>query len=251
MNNFVESAASIPVLYRQFASWWPLISAPEDYDEEAEFFYQLFMEHSQHPPKTLLELGSGGGNNACYLKRHFHMTLVDRSAGMLAVSRSLNPECEHIQGDMRNLALQREFDGVFIHDAIVYLTTPQELRQALETAYLHCQTNGIVVIAPDYIRETFVESTTHGGHDGPDRAARYLSWTYDPDPQDTTYVSDMVYTLRTAPDRIEVVYDRHVEGLFPLQLWLSLLSEVGFDPKVITDPFERQIFVGVKCPPEN
>jgi trans-aconitate methyltransferase len=179
------------------------------------------------------------------------MTLVDRSAEMLAVSRLLNPECEHIQGDMCNLALQREFDGVFIHDAIVYLTTPQELRQALETAFLHCRTNGIVVVAPDYIRETFVEATTHGGHDGPNRAARYLSWTYDPDPQDTTYVSDMVYTLRTAPDQIEVVYDRHVEGLFPLQLWLSLLSEVGFDPKVITDPFERQIFIGIKSTLEN
>jgi hypothetical protein len=31
------------------------------------------------------------------------MVLVDRSPGMLEVSRSLNPECEHFEGDMRNV----------------------------------------------------------------------------------------------------------------------------------------------------
>ena len=50
-------------------------------------------------PRTVLELGSGGGNNASHLKAQFRMTLVDRSPGMLAVSRALNPECEHVEGD--------------------------------------------------------------------------------------------------------------------------------------------------------
>ena len=35
------------------------------------------------------------------------MTLVDLSEEMLAVSRELNPECEHLQGDMRTLRLGR------------------------------------------------------------------------------------------------------------------------------------------------
>jgi ubiquinone/menaquinone biosynthesis C-methylase UbiE len=49
---------------------------------------------------TVLELGSGGGSLASHLTRDFEMTLTDRSAGMLAVSRSVNPQCEHVQGDM-------------------------------------------------------------------------------------------------------------------------------------------------------
>ena len=52
------------------------------------------------------------------------MTLVDLSAEMLEVSRQLNPECEHIQGDMRTIRLGRQYDAVLVHDAVDYVTTP-------------------------------------------------------------------------------------------------------------------------------
>ena len=38
---------------------------------------------------------------------------------MLAVSQTVNPECEHVLGDMRSLRLGRESDLVLIHEAIV------------------------------------------------------------------------------------------------------------------------------------
>jgi hypothetical protein len=40
------------------------------------------------------------------------MTLVDLSEEMLVVSRQLNPECQHHQGDMRTVRLGRTFDAV-------------------------------------------------------------------------------------------------------------------------------------------
>jgi SAM-dependent methyltransferase len=46
----------------------------------------------------VLELGSGGGNNASHLKARFEMVVVEPSPAMLAVSRALNPECEHEHG---------------------------------------------------------------------------------------------------------------------------------------------------------
>ncbi len=63
------------------------------------------------PVREVLELGSGGGHNAVHLKAHFALTLVDLCEQMLEVSRVLNPECEHHQGDMRTLLLDRSFDG--------------------------------------------------------------------------------------------------------------------------------------------
>ena len=105
-------------LYRDLASWWPLLSRPEEYAEEAAFAASL-LRTAKPPTRTVLELGSGGGNNAFHLKRDFEMTLVDLSDDMLAVSRELNPECEHVLGDMRKLRLDRTFDVVFVHDAIV------------------------------------------------------------------------------------------------------------------------------------
>ncbi len=82
------------------------------------------------PVAQVLELGSGGGHNASYLKASLDMTLVDLSDEMLDVSRRLNPECEHLRGDMRSLRLGRRFDAVFIHDAIDYMRTEGELQPA-------------------------------------------------------------------------------------------------------------------------
>ena len=102
----LEAMSSEPVLhfYTDLAPWWPLISPPEEYAEEAA-------EAARHlraaaiPVREVLELGSGGGNNAVHLRAWFAMTLVDLNAGMLAVSQALNPECEHVVGDMRTVRL--------------------------------------------------------------------------------------------------------------------------------------------------
>jgi hypothetical protein len=37
---------------------------------------------------------------------------------MLELSRALNPECRHLQGDMRSLRLEERFEAVLIFDAI-------------------------------------------------------------------------------------------------------------------------------------
>jgi SAM-dependent methyltransferase len=88
-------------LYRELAAWWPLFSPPEDYVEEASYLAQILQETVVPRPRTVLELGSGGGSNAFHLKRQFAMTLVDIAPDMLAVSQAINPECEHLIGDIR------------------------------------------------------------------------------------------------------------------------------------------------------
>jgi SAM-dependent methyltransferase len=220
-------------LYRELANWWPLFSAPADYAEEAGIYRRLLQEAGEPPVTTVLELGSGGGNNASHLKRHFRLTLVDLSPDMLEVSRALNPECEHLQGDMRTVRLGRVFDAVFVHDAICYMTTEQDLRAAIETAFVHCRPGGGALFAPDHLRETFRTGTDHGGHDGDGRGVRYLEWTWDPDPVDTTYLVDYAYLFRDRDGSVQVDHDRHVQGLFPRATWLRLLGEVGFRARVV------------------
>jgi len=228
---------SSPRLYGELAAWWPLLSDPGDYVEEAHFYQQQLLAACEGAPRTLLELGSGGGNNASHLKARFEMVLVDRSPGMLEVSRALNPECEHAQGDMRTIRLRREFDCVFVHDAVCYMTTLEDLRQAIATAYVHCRPGGAALFAPDHVRENFRGSTDHGGHDVGTRALRYLEWTSDPDPADTTYTVDYAYLLRESDGSTHVEWDRHIEGLFARADWLRLLSEAGFRPKMV--PFDH------------
>lgn len=230
-------------MYDELASWFHLLTAPEEYADEAEVILRLMREHVDGPLETLLELGSGGGNTASHLRGHVQLTLTDIAPAMLELSRGLNRGCEHVLGDMRTLRLGRAFDAVLIHDAIVYMTSEVDLRAALETAFVHLRPGGAAVIAPDFVQETFEPKTEHGGHDGPGRALRYLEWSHDPDPADTTVVTDFAILVREGDDDVRVRYDRHVEGIFPRATWLALLREVGFLPTIVEDAWGRELFV--------
>lgn len=242
-----------PRLYHELAEWFHLLTAPEEYAQEAEFYRQTFAEVSAVPPRTMLELGSGGGNNASHLKRHFRCTLVDVAPGMLAVSRALNPECEHLEGDMRTVRLGRLFDCVFVHDAVCHLTDAEDLARAIETAFVHCRPGGAALFAPDHVAETFAPRTEHGGHDGGGRSLRYLSWSWDPDPGDTTYLEHHVYLLREEGKPLRVEHDRLVMGLFPQAEWMRLLGRAGFRAQARPCPPEvagaagHLVFVGIRA----
>ena len=247
---------TLPTMYEDLAPWFHLLTAPEEYADDAAVVLAALRQHAVGPLETLLELGSGGGNTASHLKRDLRLTLTDLSPQMLELSRTINPECEHVGGDMRTLRLERTFDAVLIHDAICYMTTEEDLRAAIATAFDHLRPGGAAVLMPDHIRETFNEGTDHGGHDGPglasgrpDRAMRYLEWTTDPDPDDGTYQVDYAVLLRGADGSVEVRRDQHIEGLFGRQTWLDLLEAVGFEAHAVVDPYARTVFIGRRPAP--
>lgn len=233
--------SALPRLYSELAPWWPLLSHPEDYEGEAAVYSQLLIEKAGRSVHEVLELGSGGGNNACWMKSRFSLTLVDVSPQMLAVSEALNPGVEHREGDMRSLRLGRLFDAVFVHDAVCYMTVRKDLGAAVRTAAEHCRPGGVVLLCPDYTRETFAPGTDHGGHDGDDgRALRYLEWVWDPDPGDDAYVVDCAYLLRGTDGSTRVVHDRHTEGLFSEEVWMTTLVGAGLEPEAVT--LEGELF---------
>ena len=76
-------------LYEELAEWWPLLSPPDEYDEEVAFFLEALHDAHAVEHGTMLDLGSGGGSNAFHLKNYFTMTLVDVAPNMLDVSRNV------------------------------------------------------------------------------------------------------------------------------------------------------------------
>ncbi len=221
-----------PKLYNDLAHWWPLLSPVEDYRDEARCYHQLFSLHPRSI-RTVLELGCGGGNNAYFLKQYYEMTLVDVSPRMLAVCAATNPECTLVHGDMRHVRLGQQFDAVFVHDAVSYIATEEDLRLMAETAAHHCVGGGLVFMAPDFLRESFREGVDHGGSDdNQGRGIRFLEWTWDPDPDDTTYTVDFAYLLKQADGTVHAEHDRHIMGLFSRHVWLSVLEDAGFSPLI-------------------
>jgi len=159
------------------------------------------------------------------------MTLVDLSEEMLDVSRRLNPECEHVRGDMRTIRLGRTFDAVLVHDAVDYMTTEDDLRQVIETAFLHCRPGGLAVFVPDHVADTF-EPFSGGGGGGSDasgRQASFTEWTWDPDPADDWIQAEYEFVLRSADATVQVVEETHRLGAFSRAAWLRLLGDVGFE----------------------
>ena len=124
-------------IYSELAPWYQLLTHPSDYAIEADYVARVIEATVEGPAETLLELGTGGGANASYLKARSRCTLTDLSEDMLDVSRALDPECEHVQGDMRSLRLESTFDAVLLHDAVTYTLTEDDLRAAIATAAAH------------------------------------------------------------------------------------------------------------------
>ena len=238
--NHETSADQGPRLYRDLADWYPLLTPVGDYAEEAAFYRHLFETYCQRSPRTLLDLGSGGGHVAYYLKEALVCTLVDLAPAMLSLSRRLNPDCEHIQGDMRSIRLERVFDCVLLHDAVSYMASRADLVSAIATAFEHTAPGGVVLFQPDFVSETFEPGTETGGSDGTGRALRYLEWRWVPDSRTDMYVTDMAYLLRDESGAVEVIHDRHWMGLFSRAVWLELIAAAGFEPLVV--PFEHSSY---------
>lgn len=230
-------------MYDSIADWWPVISPPSEYAEEATLYVEMIQKAARSsglgPVREVLELGSGGGNNASHMKRAFDMTLVEPADGMRRLSRTLNPECEHLPGDMRTVRLGRTFDAVFVHDAVMYMTTEEDLRAALTTVAAHLAPGGVALVAPDATTETFYEATEHGGGEDADgRRARYLQWTLPPEPGGTTFETHYAFLLREPDGAVRAAHDVHREGLFPRATWLRLFGEVGLAADLAPRTFE-------------
>lgn len=243
-------------LYGELAHLFPLVTPPEDYAEEAGYWRKALravLGPGRHP---ILELGVGGGHLLSHLTGEFQATAVDLSETMLALSRGRNPGVEHLPGDMRTVRLGRTFKAVLIHDAVMYMLTEDDLRAALATARIHLDPGGVLVMAPDWFKESFPGTNVHHWTNRRgDQELTTIEYSCDPNPGDTTTETRFFYIWLEGPE-LRVEQDRHIMGLFPLSTWTSLMREAGFQIEVKHHPprdggYGGRLLVGVLAPGES
>jgi trans-aconitate methyltransferase len=136
---------------------------------------------------------------------------------MLAHARSVNPEVEYLEGDIRDVRLGRAFDAVLLHDAAAYMTTPADLRAAYATAAAHLEPGGVLVTLPEELRSHFrqhrVDSETRVRGDV---SVTMIEVDYDPDPADTMCETTYVFLIRQPGQPLQVEVDTHLVGLYEL-----------------------------------
>ena len=242
------------LLYDRLAYLWPVISPPEDYADEAVHWRNAIRRYLGPGRHSLLELGVGGGHNLSHLTAEFDAVAVDISPNMLELSRCLNPTVEHHLGDMRSFRLPgRAFDAVLIHDAICYMLTEDDLRAAFATARAHLRPGGLLLVAPDLVRDTFkpgMKLTWSTDRDGVEITTEEI--VRDADPSDTVVESHFTYTISERGSR-RVERDIHVTGIFPIATWTALMEEAGFKTERMPLPGDgdgcgENLFCGVLRP---
>jgi len=226
-------------LYTDLAPWWPVLSPPHEYVDEAEYALALLSDAADAPLTSLLELGCGGGHMAHWFPPELTLTLLDLSPEMIEVSRSLNPTREHLLGDMRTVRLGRTFDAVLLHDAVMYLTTEDDLRAALVTVAAHLRPGGAALILPDCVAEDWQPGTEAVAHALGERQASMLEWQHSA--SGTRFLVDFAFLLKDGEGPVQSAHETHVHGLFPRETWWRLLGEVGLTlvPPALPPPHER------------
>lgn len=225
-----------PAIYGELADWFPLLTPPEDYAEDAAQILALLRATSTREVRTVLELGSGGGHLASQIRAadpSVVLTLVDRAPAMLAASARLNPQVEHVHGDMFEVRLGRTFDAVLVHDAASHVLSPGEADALARTCRAHLEAGGVAVICPDHVADSFSPAVGDGGIDAVDgtRGLRYVQRDHDPDPDDDSYLAELDIELREhgpGGTTVRTVRDRLVLGMLPRPVWTDALEAVGF-----------------------
>jgi SAM-dependent methyltransferase len=241
-------------LYGDLAWLWPVISSPDEYEREARDWKRILRRELGPGRKRLLELGCGGGHFTSRLARDHDIVAVDLSPEMIVHSRRLNPGVRHVRGDMRSVRLGIAFDAVLIHDAAAYLRTASDLRRALSTARAHIRPGGLLMVAPEWIKDHFPGTwSRHFEAENNGTRVAFFEHEFDPDPEDTTMRSMIIYVIRRG-GRVRVEQDSHKTGLFSIDEWRKAFARSGFAMERVPtrhgeDPRQPYLLVGMRSRP--
>lgn len=213
------------IVYNELAWAGELLADPADYEAEVAGYVEQIKQNSLHPPVTLLHLGCGAGGHDAIFKRHFAVTGVDISRGMLDQARLRHPDLEYIEGDMRTVRLGRQFDAVVIPDSIDYMASLAELRLAIGTAAAHLKPGGVLLVVAK-TREIFSDNNFAytGGQE--DLHVTLLENNYLNRYRPDTYEATLVYLIRQRGE-LTIHTECHLLGLFAQEAWEQVFAEAG------------------------
>lgn len=240
-------------LYRKFAAYYDLIYDWMDYHEEAEFIKRAVAQHKKSDGVELLDVACGTGGHAQYLQDSFHLLGVDLNQEMLEIARQKLPDVEFVQGDMKDLRFNKEFDVIVcLFSAINYNTNLQELRKTFESFYDILKPGGILFFDLGFCLENWDEGRilVDAAVEGDLQLARISQSRL----QNGVFNANFVFLVKK-DGLIDFEVDQHHMGVFPTLDVRNILEDLGmkcyiylgyqdqpWDPK----KDERPVFVCVK-----
>jgi SAM-dependent methyltransferase len=124
---------------------YDLLYQAKDYRAETEYLIALLAEHHDDA-RTVLDLGCGTGRHAENLiARGLEVTGVELSPQMATRARGV-PGLDVVEGDVRDVRLNRRFDAVLaLFHVVSYQTTVEDLQRTFATAAAHLGRGGLFI----------------------------------------------------------------------------------------------------------
>jgi len=211
--------------YNELAWIERILAPPEKYEEETLFYVEKIKNLMPDRAKTMLHLGCGAGGHDFHFKRHFSVTGVDISDGMLDLAKVRNPEAKYVKGDMRSIDLGRKFDVIAIPDSIMYMTTFQDLEKAIKNAACHLKTGGILLVVA-HTKEDFKENNFAYSGEKDNIHVTVFENNYIVD--ESTYEAVFVCLIREN-GKLRVYHEVHTLGLFSYNQWMAIFKGCQFN----------------------
>jgi len=238
VNTFpTETDSSLHKLYTDLSWVYDLIYL-RIFDYEAQ--YKLIESSLQKKDvETILEVGCGSGHLMTILEeKGYKVTGLDLSHQMLEIARN-NVKGELIKQDMRNIKTERCFDAIVcLGRAFTYMTTNEDVREALRSFYNNLKAGGILLF--DNFEERMFHPMGHSEwqenvHEFDDVRIirRYRNRDYDPDY--LTWHVDWEYIIEKDEKR-QFIEDHSVLRQFRWHEMKQELVDTGFkNPRIIDE----------------
>ena len=139
------------VFDRTYAAAYDTIYQEKDYDVEVGLIEKIFLEYSQKPVRTVLDLGCGTGGHSLRLSsRGFDVVGVDLSPHMLGEAKEKavggTGQLSYYLADIRDVHLDRAFDAAIMMFAVLgYQRENQDVFRALSSARRHLRPGGLLL----------------------------------------------------------------------------------------------------------
>jgi SAM-dependent methyltransferase len=240
-------------LYRKFARYYDLIYQWMDYQGEAEFIEMAVELYKTSEGVNLLDVACGTGGHAHYLQKSFNVLGLDINPEMLEIARKKLPKMEFVQGDMKKMDLEPEFDIIIcLFSAINYHKTLDELEETLKLFYNHLKHGGVLIFDLGFCTENWEEGRmlVDAAVEGDLQLARISQSRL----QEGVFNANFVFLVKEN-GKMDFEIDQHQIGVFPTLKVEKILEKIGFKNHVYSGyndlvwdekSGERPVFVCIK-----
>ena len=136
-------------VFSNYARYYNLFYQDKNYQNEVDYVDLLLQKHASFSIKNILDLGCGTGkHDFLFSKKGYQVTGIDFAQEMIEIANQTkknlpNFNAEFQLGDIRNIRLNRLFDGVVsLFHVASYQSSNTDINEFFQTAKTHLKKNG-------------------------------------------------------------------------------------------------------------